>query len=83
MGNGVGGIPKPKPKLNLNLNLKKQTDLDHVEDGVGGIPVSTAAGLQPWVPEDSKKIVQCHELFLRPEMQRAKETDTTDFGLVR
>ena len=37
MGNGVGGIPKPKPKLNLNLNLKKQTDLDHVEDGVIGI----------------------------------------------
>jgi hypothetical protein len=56
--------------------------LDHVEDGVGGIPVSTAAGFQPWVPEDLEKFVQCHELFLR-EMQRAKETDTTGVSLVR
>ena len=35
--NGVFGIPKPKPNPNLHLNLKKQTDLDHVEDGVIGI----------------------------------------------
>jgi hypothetical protein len=39
--NGAFGIlkpkpnpnPKPNPHPNLHLNLKKQTDLDHVEDG--------------------------------------------------